>query len=85
MLANAGAEPEARYLQAGAAFDTVGMRLGDVERAEVARIDAAHPRLEQKSALVATMRERARVEPGTRIALLCRLGFLGRVKRAPFG
>jgi len=84
VLANPGAEPEARYLQAGAAFDTVGMRLRDVTRDDVGRVDREHPRLDQKAALVATMRERARIEPGTRMALLCRLGFLGRVARAPF-
>lgn len=84
VIANATAEPEARYLAAGAAFDCVGMRLRDVDAADRTRVVAEHPRLGMKRELIATMRARAKAEPGTRLALICRLGFLGRVKRAPF-
>jgi hypothetical protein len=84
VIASATAEPEARYLAAGAAFDTVGIRYRDVDAADRARVDAAHPRLGMKRELIATMRARTRAEPGTRLALICRLGFFGRVKRAPF-
>jgi putative nucleotidyltransferase with HDIG domain len=84
VIANAGAEPEVRYLAAGAAFDTAGMRRADVEAAARQRVDDAYPRLGMKREFAAVMRERSRVESGTRMVLLCRLGFLGRIKRAPF-
>jgi hypothetical protein len=37
-----------------------------------------------KRNLGAVIRDRARAGPRTRIALLCRLGFLGLISRSPF-
>jgi hypothetical protein len=82
IIANGGAEAEARYLQAGAGCDTVAMRAKELERADVDRVEAAHPRLDQKPQIMAVLGERGRVEGGTRTSMLCRLGFLGRVRRA---
>jgi hypothetical protein len=78
------AAPEARYLADATALDTVGMRFRDLGRPAIDAVDAAYPRLAMKNEFAATIASRSREERGTRLALLCRLGFLGRVRRAPF-
>ena len=84
VLPNDDASAEARTLAAAAAFDTIGARYREIHRAFVDQIETRHPRLSLATELVAVMRERARVERTTRMAMLCRLGFLGRVRKAPF-
>ena len=49
-----------------------------------AAVLSAHPRDSMKRNLGAVIRDRARAGPRTRIALLCRLGFLGLISRSPF-
>ncbi len=76
--------PEARYLQAATAFDTAGVRFHDLDASVITDVHARHPRLDMRTQLPVVIKAAARSAPDSRIALLCRLGFLRRVASAPF-
>jgi hypothetical protein len=75
---------EAYLLHEGAACDVVGARFGEIGAATRDRALARHPRLEMKAALAEAMKAQSRARPASRAALLCRLGFIGMIRRAPF-
>jgi hypothetical protein len=75
---------EAHLVHEGAAYDVVGARWLEVAPEARAAVLSAHPRDSMKRNLGAVIRDRARAGPRTRIALLCRLGFLGLISRSPF-
>ena len=56
------------------------------EVAEPARQEvlARHPRLAMKAALVEQLKRQSALRPDSRAAVLCRLGFIGMIRRAPF-
>jgi hypothetical protein len=75
---------EAYLLHEGAAFDVVGARFGEIGAATREQALARHPRLEMKAAIAEAMKAQSRGRPASRAALLCRLGFIGMIRRAPF-
>jgi hypothetical protein len=78
-------DPVARLLQAGAAFDVVGVRFRDLPRACVDEVLRAHPRHGCKRGLTEAMQAQAARSPTTRAGWLCRrFGLLALIERAPF-
>lgn len=75
---------EAHLVHEGAAYDVVGARWGEVAPEARAAVLSAHPRGGMKRKVGVVMRDQARAGPRTRIALLCRFGFLGLIARSPF-
>jgi hypothetical protein len=75
---------EAHLVHEGAAFDVVGARWHDVRPADRLAVLALHPRQDLKRRLVPVLREQASRSPRTRIAVLCRLGFLKLIQSSPF-
>ncbi len=75
---------EAHLVHEGAAYDVVGARWREVAPEARAAVLSAHPRDGMKRHLGVVIRDRASAGPRTRIALLCRLGFLGLIARSPF-
>jgi len=76
--------PEAHLLQAGAALDVLGARLGELDRRAVTAVLARHPRGEFGAQFAQAMRREALRMPGSRTALLVALGFAGRIERSPW-
>jgi hypothetical protein len=76
--------PEAHLLQAGAALDVLGARLGELDRRVVASVLSRHPRGEFGARFAQAMRNEALRTPGSRTALLVALGFTGRIERSPW-
>lgn len=74
--------PEAHLLQAGAALDVLGSRLGELDRQLVGEVLARHPRGEFGARFAEAMRSQARRTPGSRTALLVALGFAERIERS---
>jgi hypothetical protein len=75
---------EAHLLRQGSGLDVVGLRFGEVAAATRAEVLGRHPRIGMSKELAATLTRDAGVHPHTRLAGLCRLGFAGRVRNAPF-
>jgi hypothetical protein len=75
---------EAHLLHAGAALDVVGARIHEVAAATRDGVLRAHPRLEMKRHIAAAMERESGARPGSRTAVLCRLGFISMIRRAPF-
>lgn len=75
---------EAHLLRQGSGLDVVGLRFGEVAATARAEVLDRHPRIGLSEELAATLARDARSNPHTRMAGLCRLGFAGRVRRAPF-
>jgi hypothetical protein len=75
---------EAHLLHEGAALDVVGARLGEVAAASRTEVLAAHPRLHMKVGLAEAMKRQSRLRPHSRAGLLCGLGFISMIRRAPF-
>ena len=75
---------EAHLLHEGAAMDVVGARLDEVADPARQEVLARHPRLAMKAALVEQLKRQSALRPDSRAAFLCRLGFIGMVRRAPF-
>lgn len=75
---------EAHLLRQGSGLDVVGLRFGEVSAATRAEVLGRHPRLGLSKELAATLARDGRLHPHTRLAGLCRLGFAGRVRNAPF-
>lgn len=78
------AGPEAHLLRQGAGLDVVGLRLPEIAAPTRAAVLARHPRLGLAAELAAVMSAEARRHPSCRLAALARLGFVGRIRRAPF-
>ncbi|MEP7009908.1 MAG: HD domain-containing protein [Acidobacteriota bacterium] len=76
--------PEAHLLRQGSGLDVVGLRFGEVAAATRAEVLERHPRLGLSKELAATLLCDAGLHSHTRLAGLCRLGFAGRVRSAPF-
>lgn len=74
--------PEAHLLQAGAALDVLGARLGELDRRVVAAVPSRHPRGAFGAWFAEVMRVEARRTPGPRTSLLVALGFTGRIERS---
>ncbi|HSV40602.1 MAG TPA: HD domain-containing protein [Nocardioidaceae bacterium] len=75
---------EAHLLHAGAHFDVVGRRLGEVAVSTVAEVLQKTPRTGFADCFVTAMREEARLRPRSRAALLQQLGMERSVRRAKF-
>jgi len=75
---------EAHLVHEGAAYDVVGARWREVAPEARAAVLSAHPRDGMKRRLGVVIRDRVRASPRTRIALLCRFGFLGLIAGSPF-
>ncbi len=76
--------PEAHLLHEGAALDVIGARLRHIGPDAARTVLQRYPRLGLKMHLVTSMKEQARVRPGSRAAFLAALGFIGRIRSAPF-
>ncbi len=76
--------PEAHLLRQGSGLDVVGLRFGEIAAEPRAEVLARHPRLGLSQELAATLARDARQRPGARLASLCQLGFVHRVRTAPF-
>jgi hypothetical protein len=72
------------YVQWGAMADGGGLRLWDIDPANVEQVLSAHPRLALKRELIPFVRAEAAAVPGGRFALLTRCGFPLLVRLAPF-
>jgi hypothetical protein len=79
---DAGAE--AHLLRQGAGLDVVGLRHHEIARPTREAVLTRHPRQGLKRELAATMSREAQERPASRMAALCRLGFVGRIRAAPF-
>lgn len=75
---------EAHYLQAGAALDVVGQRHGELPAGTIHAVLAQYPRLALKQEIAGWIQREAQLRPGSRMAVLRRLGMVGLVRRAPF-
>lgn len=75
---------EAHLLRQGSGLDVVGLRFGEVAAATRAEVLGRHPRIGLSEELAETLARDARSHPHTRMAGLCKLGFAGRVRKAPF-
>ena len=75
---------EAHLLRQGSGLDVVGLRFGEIAAATRAEVLGRHPRIGLSKELAATLTRDAGLHPHTRLAGLCRLGFAGRVRNAPF-
>jgi hypothetical protein len=75
---------EAHLLRQGSGLDVVGLRFGEIAASTRAEVLGRHPRMGQSKELASTLARDGRLHPHTRLASLCRLGFAGRVRKAPF-
>ncbi len=75
---------EAHLLRQGSGLDVVGLRFGEVAAATRAEVLGRHPRIGLSKELATTLDRDAGLHPHTRMAGLCKLGFAGRVRKAPF-
>lgn len=75
---------EAHLLRQGSGLDVVGLRFGEVAAATRAEVLGRHPRIGLSKELAVTLDRDAGLHPHTRMAGLCKLGFAGRVRGAPF-
>jgi hypothetical protein len=75
---------EAHLLHEGAAMDVVGSRFDLVNEATRNQVLVKHPRLEMKSAFVASMKQQSIARPYSRAGFLCRHGFVSMIRRSPF-
>ena len=76
--------PEAHLLNAGAAFDVVGLRWREIAENARRTVLSVHPRLDFKTGMIAQMKSQARNRPDSRAALLVKLGFCNMIRDAPF-
>jgi hypothetical protein len=72
------------YLQWGAMVDGAGLRIWDVDPANVSEVVRRYPRVDFKRQLVALMRAEAAAVPAGRFGLLVRCGVPLAVRMAPF-
>ncbi|MFB6722964.1 HD domain-containing protein [Kribbella sp. NPDC056345] len=75
---------ESHLLNAGAYFDVVGRRLGEIAPATVIDVLRRAPRTGFDDCIIAAMREERRLHPRSRAALLHRLGMERSIRRAGF-
>jgi hypothetical protein len=75
---------EAHLLRQGAGLDVVGLRVSEIARSTREAVLSRHPRQGLRHELASTLAGEAQERPASRMAALCRLGFVGRVRRAPF-
>jgi hypothetical protein len=75
---------EAHLLHAGAGFDVVGARYGDVAAGTRDEVVIRHPRIEVKRDLVALMKQQSRTRPRSRAAFLCSHGFISLIRQSAF-
>lgn len=75
---------EAHLLRQGAGLDVVGLRFHEIARPTRDAVLTRHPRQDLSRELATTMTTEARERPASRMAALCRLGFVGRIRTAPF-
>ncbi|HXU29393.1 MAG TPA: cyanamide hydratase [Thermoanaerobaculia bacterium] len=75
---------EAHLVRQGSGLDVVGLRFDEIARGTRAEVLGRHPRIGLSKELAATLDRDAGLHPHTRMAGLCRLGFAGRVRSAPF-
>lgn len=75
---------EAHLLRQGAGLDVVGLRFHEIARPTREAVLTRHPWQGLTAELAATMTNEARERPASRMATLCRLGFVGRIRSAPF-
>jgi cyanamide hydratase family protein with HD domain len=77
-------EPEIALVHFGAGIDVIGFRMEDVAAETRDAIVNAYPRLAFKQAFSALIDEQAARKPACHIAGHHRLGFVGKIKAAPF-
>ncbi len=75
---------EAHLLHAGAAFDVVGARYGELAASTRDEVVSRHPRLEAKRDLVAAMKQQSHARPHSRAAFLCRHGLISLIRQSAF-
>ena len=75
---------EAHLLHAGAGFDVVGARYGELAAGTRDAVLARHPRLEAKRDLVAVMKQQSHARPQSRAAFLCRHGLISLIRQSDF-
>lgn len=75
---------EGELLQWGSGLDVIGLRSEWVHRATLAEILELHPRGEFKCGIVALLKEALAQGPTSSLHTLAQLGFIGRIRRAPF-
>jgi hypothetical protein len=75
---------EAHLLHAGAGFDVVGARYGELAVDTREAVLARHPRLDAKRDLVAVMKQQSHTHPRSRAAFLCRHGFISLIRQSAF-
>lgn len=79
-----GHSPEGILVQAGAGLDVLGLRAEDLARGSLSRATRAWPREDWKRQFSSLLRDQACRKPDCNIAGHVALGFLGRVRQAPF-
>lgn len=75
---------EGALLQAGAGLDVIGLRAEDLTPSSRQRMVQVWPRLDCKKRLAESLRAQARCKPHCNLAGHVDLGFLGRIRQAPF-
>ncbi|TXI46398.1 MAG: phosphohydrolase [Lysobacter sp.] len=75
--------PEAHLLNAGAAFDVVGLRMREIAATARADVLSRYPRLQFSTRMAAAMKTQAIARPHSRAAALVGLGFPGMIRSNP--
>jgi hypothetical protein len=75
---------EAHLLHAGAGFDVVGARYGELAAGTRDAVLARHPRFEAKRDLVTVMKQQSHTRPHSRAAFLCRHGLISLIRQSAF-
>lgn len=75
--------PEAHLLNAGAAFDVVGLRMREVPAAAREEVLSNYPRLRFSAQMAKAMKAKAQAFPRSRTAVLVGLGFCGMIRANP--
>jgi hypothetical protein len=76
---------EAHLVHAGAGVDVIGgARFAEIPEDVRERILRMYPRLEMKAFLLEALRREQREHPASRMALWVSMGFLDRIRRAPY-
>lgn len=79
-----GEGAEAHLLHEGTAFDAIGARFREIHRETRTDVLKRLPRMGAAEGFVRTIGDEARARPASRTAFLCRTGFLGMLRSAPF-
>lgn len=75
---------EAHYVRAGTSFDVVGQRFDELPPALIQATLGQYPRLNLKQELADWIARESKSRPGSRMAMLRRLGFVRLVNQSPY-